>query len=197
MATRPPGFRQDGRVRRSAVERAELVVHGDPERLEDAADRVVGLPVGRRANRAKAARTTAASARVVVERRARVGAQDRGRRARRRGARRRSRRGAGPARPRSASESRADAGWPRAGFIRMSSGPSSLNVKPRAGSSICIEERPRSARISVRAAGRLGGEERRQRPRSSSAARRAPRREAEAAAAPRSGAARSGRRRRR
>jgi hypothetical protein len=43
--------------------------------------------------------------------------------------------------------SKADAGWPRCGFMRMSSGPSSFTEKPRAGSSICMEETPRSARI--------------------------------------------------
>ena len=40
-----------------------------------------------------------------------------------------------------------EAGTPRCGFIRMSSGPSSFTEKPRVGSSICIEEMPRSAKI--------------------------------------------------
>ena len=40
-----------------------------------------------------------------------------------------------------------DAGIPLAGFIRMSSGPACLLVKPRAGLSSCMEDTPRSARI--------------------------------------------------
>ena len=44
IATRPPGFRQAGRPSEQGIERAELVVDGDPERLEDPADRVVGAP---------------------------------------------------------------------------------------------------------------------------------------------------------
>ncbi len=40
----------------------------------------------------------------------------------------------------------ADAGCPRCGFMRMSSGPSCLTENPRAGSSSCMDETPRSAR---------------------------------------------------
>ena len=48
-----------------------------------------------------------------------------------------------PGTPRLDKSSEADR--PREGFIRMSSGPSPLKVNPRAGSSICIDESPRSA----------------------------------------------------
>ena len=44
--------------------------------------------------------------------------------------------------------SSSDAATPRVGFIRMSRGPSYLKLKPRVGSSNCIEEHPRSTRTA-------------------------------------------------
>ena len=46
MATRPPGFRKEGRCAEEGRQGAELVVHRDPKRLENASYRILGRAAG-------------------------------------------------------------------------------------------------------------------------------------------------------
>ena len=121
MATRPPGARHCGSERSSASSADELVVHGDAQRLERAADRHldVGLRQVRAARRSSPVRTTRSTR---VGRRERLLLQETGDELRVRlvGVLREQR---GELRPRSTRASSCDAGSPRDGFIRMSSGP--------------------------------------------------------------------------
>ena len=123
MATRPPGARHCGNDRSSASSARELVVHGDAQRLEGAADR--HLHVGLRQLRDGLDESHAHDAFDGVGCRERLLLQQTGDQPRVRfvgvlGEQRRE------LSPRSARASSCDAGSPCDGFIRMSSGPGSL-----------------------------------------------------------------------
>ena len=133
IATRPPGARQDGEGREEGAERAELVVDLDPERLERPPHRVVSLLVANPLREGRERRADGGGERRASSRSARARGRRRGR------ARSPSACGSSAfSRRRAARRSFGEPGEEVArrrgratGFIRMSSGPSSLNVKPR------------------------------------------------------------------
>ena len=126
------------------LESAELVVDLDAKRLEHPADGELDVALGC----APAQRVPNRVAEISRRPKRAVG------RLRHQAFREQARRAARRHPPRraasiSSTETRAShcaADRPRAGFIRMSSGPSCLNENPRAGSSSCIDDAPRSAK---------------------------------------------------
>ena len=139
---RPKHLECRGKAR---LERLELVVDLDAERLEDALRRMPLAEAGRRGDRRPddvdelAGALDRALGRAVGRSRARSGARSALRRTCGRSSRARARR---TSRRSSAALSSSE------GSIRMSSGASVAYEKPRSGRSICIELRPRSSRTA-------------------------------------------------
>ena len=145
-ASRPPGRSISSAAGSARLERAELVVDGDPERLEDALGRMALAEARRRRDRGLD--RVDELARALERLLAAAPARSRGRSGSRSAPRRSGGRSSASSRssPLVHELARRSAAW--VGSMRMSSGASAAYEKPRSGRSSCIEETPRSSRIA-------------------------------------------------